>query len=82
MRSASSTGGRRKGEPRFHSSSPWAAAITSVTIGTTNDANGFAITDGAVPEPSTWAIILIGFAGLGYAGLRRRAKRNSPAFAD
>ena len=35
----------------------------------------------AVPEPSTWAMMLIGFAGLGYAGYRR-AKRNAPAFAD
>jgi PEP-CTERM motif len=26
---------------------------------------------GAVPEPSTWAIMLIGFAGLGFAGYRR-----------
>jgi hypothetical protein len=26
---------------------------------------------GAVPEPSTWAMMLIGFAGLGYAGYRR-----------
>jgi PEP-CTERM motif len=35
----------------------------------------------AVPEPSTWAMMLIGFMGLGYAGYRR-AKGNSPAFAD
>jgi hypothetical protein len=26
---------------------------------------------GAVPEPSTWAIMLLGFAGLGFAGYRR-----------
>ena len=25
---------------------------------------------GAVPEPSTWAMLLVGFAGLGYAGSR------------
>jgi hypothetical protein len=25
----------------------------------------------AVPEPSTWAMLLIGFSGLGYAGFRR-----------
>ena len=36
----------------------------------------------AVPEPSTWAMMLLGFMGLGYAGFRRREKRNSPAFAD
>jgi len=23
-----------------------------------------------IPEPSTWAMMLIGFAGLGYAGMR------------
>jgi hypothetical protein len=26
----------------------------------------------AVPEPSTWGIMLLGFAALGYAGYRRR----------
>jgi PEP-CTERM motif len=30
-----------------------------------------------VPEPSTWAMMLIGFAGLGYAG--HRASRKSAA---
>jgi PEP-CTERM motif-containing protein len=29
---------------------------------------------GTVPEPSTWAMMLIGFGGLGYAAFRRRAK--------
>ena len=28
-----------------------------------------------VPEPSTWAMMLIGFAGLGYAGYRRALRR-------
>jgi PEP-CTERM motif len=28
----------------------------------------------AVPEPSTWALMLLGFAGLGYAGWRQNAK--------
>jgi hypothetical protein len=27
-----------------------------------------------VPEPSTWAMILLGFAGLGFVGYRRAAK--------
>jgi len=27
-----------------------------------------------VPEPSTWAMMLLGFAGLGYAGLRQTRK--------
>ena len=33
----------------------------------------------AVPEPSTWAMMLLGFAGLGYAGFKRT--RKSPRFA-
>jgi hypothetical protein len=28
----------------------------------------------AVPEPSTWAMLLLGFAGLGFIGFRRRNK--------
>jgi PEP-CTERM motif len=28
----------------------------------------------AVPEPSTWAMMLLGFVGLGYAAFRRRSK--------
>ena len=48
-----------------------------VTFGYTLVADGpggfgfdFAV-GGAVPEPSTWAMMLLGFAGLGYAGYRR-----------
>jgi hypothetical protein len=33
----------------------------------------------AVPEPSTWAMILLGFAGLGFIGLRNRHLRMSRA---
>jgi len=28
----------------------------------------------SIPEPSTWAMMLVGFAGLGYAGFRRASK--------
>jgi PEP-CTERM motif len=31
----------------------------------------FTLVSGAVPEPSTWAMLLLGFAGLGSAGYRR-----------
>jgi hypothetical protein len=30
---------------------------------------------GGVPEPSTWAMMLIGFAGLGFAGYLKRRPR-------
>jgi PEP-CTERM motif len=33
------------------------------------------ITTATVPEPSTWALILIGFAGLGFADYRRAGRR-------
>lgn len=35
---------------------------------------------GAVPEPSTWAMLILGFAGVGYMAYRRRATQ-SAAFA-
>ena len=31
------------------------------------------------PEPSTWAMMLLGFAGLGYAGYRRAPLRRAAA---
>ena len=33
-----------------------------------------------VPEPSAWAMMLLGFAGLGYAAIRRngKARRTAP----
>jgi PEP-CTERM motif len=31
----------------------------------------FTLIGSAVPEPSTWAMLLIGFAGFGFAGYRR-----------
>ena len=36
----------------------------------------FTLVIGEVPEPSTWAMMLIGFAGLGFTGYR---KSRSPA---
>jgi PEP-CTERM motif len=34
----------------------------------------------AVPEPSTWAMLLIGFAGIGFAAYGRRPRANQRAF--
>jgi PEP-CTERM motif len=46
--------------------------FTTVTFATTG--NAFEFTLGSVPEPSTWAMMLLGFAGLGYAAFRRNSK--------
>ncbi len=35
----------------------------------------------AVPEPSTWALMLLGFAGLGYAGYRKKKRAATAATA-
>jgi hypothetical protein len=32
------------------------------------------ISGSTIPEPSTWAMMLLGFAGLGYVGFRRTRK--------
>ena len=34
----------------------------------------FTLEISAVPEPSTWAMMLVGFAGLGFLGYRQRQK--------
>jgi hypothetical protein len=35
----------------------------------------------AVPEPSTWAMMLLGFVGLGYAGFRKARARSTISIA-
>jgi PEP-CTERM motif len=40
---------------------------------------GFNESLSAVPEPSTWAMMVIGFAGLGYAAFRRNSKARAIA---
>jgi hypothetical protein len=35
----------------------------------------------SVPEPSTWAMMLLGFAGLGFAGYRRASQRAAAAIS-
>jgi len=39
------------------------------------------ITPSAVPEPATWAMMLTGFAGLGFVGYRHKRKGGAPTVA-
>jgi len=46
-----------------------------------NVADGLRITTtGAVPEPSTWAMMILGFLGLGFFGYRKSSKNSGHAF--
>jgi hypothetical protein len=40
----------------------------------------FSLSGAVIPEPSTWAMMLLGFAGLGFAGYRH-ARKARPATA-
>jgi hypothetical protein len=51
-----------------------------VIVGFYGDANGNTIGFATVPEPSTWAMMALGFAGLGFAGYRK-AQRKGAALA-
>ena len=49
------------------------AAFTTATFSSTSNAFEFSLGT-AVPEPTTWAMMMLGFAGLGYAAFRRNTK--------
>jgi hypothetical protein len=59
-------------------------AFTQVTFTSTRNAFEFSLVPGgvgvntSVPEPSTWAMMLVGFAGLGFAG-HRATRKTAPA---
>jgi hypothetical protein len=46
--------------------------FTTASFSSTGDAFEFSLV--GVPEPSTWAMTGLGFAGLGYAAFRRKTK--------
>jgi hypothetical protein len=53
-----------------------APGITSIVISTTNDSLGIGLgsDNPGIPEPGAWALMLVGFGGLG-AALRRRSSK-------
>jgi hypothetical protein len=55
------------------------ASFTTATFSSTANAFEFSLATpigitGTTPEPSTWAMMMLGFAGLGYAAFRRNSK--------
>ena len=46
-----------------------------------NDSTGLTAAVSSVPEPSTWAMMALGFAGLGFAAYRRKGAKVAPAVA-
>lgn len=56
------------------------APFTTVEFADTSSKNAFEFSLGSgVPEPSTWAMLALGFAGLGYAAFRRNSKKGQTA---
>jgi len=75
--------------PLTFSGSPWSASlmetlapgdyevfITGTSHTSALGVGGSVITSG-VPEPSTWAMMVLGFMGLGYAAFRQRKTKIS-----
>lgn len=55
------------------------SAFSSVTL--SSSSNSFELTNiSAVPEPSTWAMMILGFLGLGFFGYRKSSKNSGSAF--
>ncbi len=64
------------GSSLFNAGSSYATTGGAFVLTTVGDATFSAATT-AIPEPSSWAMMLIGFAGLGYAGYRRARAANA-----
>jgi choice-of-anchor A domain-containing protein len=58
----------------------YADSFTSISGEVHNDRYIGALPPTTVPEPSTWAMMLAGFAGLAYVGFRRSRKQRMAAF--
>lgn len=57
------------------------SAITGLRFSSTSKAFEFDnLTVAAVPEASTWAMMILGFLGLGFIGYRKSSRASGPAF--
>jgi hypothetical protein len=60
--------------PSFSFAAP---GIFEIALTSTNDSLGYALGSvGAVPEPSTWAMMILGFLGVGFVAYRRNNNRS------
>jgi hypothetical protein len=80
---AQSNGDQQNGNANGRLTLTFDKAITSVTLGSTNT-NAFEISDvagipaGGVPEPTSWALMILGFGSAG-AMLRNQRRRQAVA---
>jgi hypothetical protein len=58
---------------------PVGEQISTTQFYDTHTGGSFFTAAGAVPEPSTWAMLLVGFVGLGFARSLRGRKQGAPA---
>jgi hypothetical protein len=65
--------------PNKNSDSIFIAVDQFANVGVANFTPQFTALPSAVPEPSTWAIMVVGFAGVGFMAYRRKSK---PALMD
>jgi len=80
---AGTTGDWNAFDAYWYSGSSTSVALAIVDTNTIASGNDFGVDNIvlAAPEPSTWAMMIIGFGGLGYAGWRR-TRSPIAAFAD
>jgi hypothetical protein len=63
----------------YHNDGAWGVALIPVGEGWPGNLSATQQMVVGVPEPSTWALILLGFAGLGFVGYRSRRAPSLPA---
>ena len=80
---ASLTGGWQQYTFDWYSGANTTATLSLTDTNTSGGFNDFVLTDismsGGVPEPSTWAMMMLGFMGLGLTAYRRATQRDREA---
>jgi PEP-CTERM motif len=75
---ASTTNGVTLSEPNiFNQPMTWTLGVPFTNFGTIDVTNKVT----AVPEPATWAMMILGFLGLGFMAVRKNKKQSALSFA-